>query len=175
VLILRDVLAMSAAEVAEVLEITVSSVNSLLHRARRTMRSGYSSSPTTTGSGSEVSLAVRRYIAAWEAGDVDALVRLLKTDALLEMPPLPSVSIGPAAIRAFLSPTILDGVAGRWRGIATRANGGPAVALYRRADAGYRFSGIQLLSAEDGRISSVTAYMEPDLAARFGLPGGLVA
>jgi RNA polymerase sigma-70 factor (ECF subfamily) len=170
VLILRDVLALRAAEVADHLEISVSSVNSLLHRARRSLRAGYEPSPAPGTGDPEVAELLRRYLAAWEVGDVDALLATLKDDATLEMPPIPAAIIGHHAIRAFLAGSILDGSPAQWRGITISANGEPAVALYQ-SDAGvYSFVGIQLLAMEDGHITRVTAYMDPRLAATFNLP-----
>ena len=171
VLLLRDVLALRASEVADLLEVSVSGVNSLLHRARRTMRHNYVRPATVVSPDLRTARLLQRYIAAWEAGDVDALLATLRADALLEMPPIPSVSAGHAAIRAFLSPGILDGTPDRWRGMPTTANGGPAVALYRWEEGRYRFIGMQLLAVADGeRIGRVTAYMDPQLAGRFRLP-----
>lgn len=149
VLLLRDVLAMPAREAAETLELSVSSVNSLLHRGRRTLRARYAP-PTRPTPDAKTTELLRRYIGAWEAGDVDALVRLLKADAFLEMPPIPVASIGRDAIRTFLAEDILDGMPGRWRGVTTGANGGPAVALYQRHGSHYRFTGLQLIWTDAG-------------------------
>lgn len=173
VLILRDVLALRAAEVAELLDISVSSANSLLHRARRTMQHRYVRPVASVEPDSQTAGLLRRYIGAWQAGDVGALLEILKADALLEMPPIPSVAHGHAAIRAFLAPEILDGTPDRWHGVTTEANGGPAVALYRREDDRYRFTGLQLLVVDGGAVGRVTAYMDPELAGRFGLPAEL--
>jgi len=175
VLILRDVLALRAAEVADLLDLSLSSVNSLLHRARQKMRARYAAPPSMVTPSSETASLLRRYISAWQAGDVNALLAILRTDALLEMPPIPSASLGHAAIRAFLDGTILDGTPDRWRGMTTEANGGPAVALYQRDGDQYTFTGLQLLAMEHGEVARVTAYMQPDLASRFGLPSALPA
>ena len=175
VLILRDVLALQASEVAAHLEITVSSANSLLHRARRAMRERYDRPVAFAPEDPELAQLLRRYIHAWESGDVDALLATLKQDATLEMPPLPVASIGHAAIRAFLAGTVLDGRAGQWRGRTTGANGGPAVALYAREGDAYRFSGLQLLREDGGSIAAVTAYMDNSLARRFKLPSTISA
>jgi RNA polymerase sigma-70 factor (ECF subfamily) len=175
VLILRDVLALRATEAADTLDASVSSVNSLLHRARRTMRGQYVARRPSAPD-AETAALLRRYVGAWEAGDVEALLRILKADALLEMPPIASASIGRAAIRAFLAGgAILDGTPGRWRGLTTEANGGPAVALYRRDDGGYAFTGLQLIDVKGGAIARVTAYMDASLASAFRLPARLPA
>jgi len=168
VLILRDVLALSAAEVAEHLETTVSSVNSLLHRSRRTMRSAYRRLPRPPDA--TTARLLRGYVRAWESGDVMALLALLKRDAILEMPPSPDFAAGPEAIRAFLSASILDGTPDRWRGVTTEANGGPAVGIYQRDGEVYRFTGLHLLAPAGDRIAAVTAYMDSALADRFHLP-----
>jgi RNA polymerase sigma-70 factor (ECF subfamily) len=170
VLILRDVLALSAAEAADQLETTAPSVNSLLHRARRTMERDYHPAAAPRPPDATTASLLRRYLLAWEAGDVNALLALLKRDAILEMPPIPLASIGHTAIRAFLSASILDGIPGRWRGVTTEANGGPAVGLYQRDGDGYRFTGLQLLMLDGDEIGTVTAYMDASLAAQFHLP-----
>jgi RNA polymerase sigma-70 factor (ECF subfamily) len=170
VLILRDVLALSASETADQLDATVPSVNSLLHRARAAMRSRYRASPTPRTPDATMARLLRRYVAAWEAGDVSALLSLLRRDAILEMPPLPTAAIGHAAIRDFLSESILNGTAGRWRAVTTEANGAPAVGLYQRDGDTYRFTGLQLLAIDGSRIASITAWMDGSLASRFNLP-----
>jgi RNA polymerase sigma-70 factor, ECF subfamily len=172
VLLLRDVLAMPASEAAATLELSVSSVNSLLHRSRRTLRARYAP-PARPAPDAKTAELLRRYVNAWEAGDVDALLRLLKADAVLEMPPIPVASIGHDAIRAFLAGDILDGTRGRWHGVTTEANGGPAVALYQRDGGRHRFTGLQLIATDNGFIAKVTAYMDPTLAAGFQLPSDL--
>lgn len=175
VLIERDVLALRAAEVAEHLGISVSGVNSLLHRARRTMRSGYGGAPASSTQDPRVDDLLRRYLVAWEAGDVDALLATLKADATLEMPPLPDAVWGHAAIRAFLAGRVLDGMPGRWRGTVIGANGGPAIALYQPDGDGHRLTGIQLLGMDREGITRVTAYMDAGLARVFDLPDELPA
>ena len=176
VLILRDVLALRALEVAEHLEMSVSSVNSLLHRARRRMREGYDPRAAAERQSPRVASLLRRYIDAWESGDVDALLATLKADATLEMPPIPSASVGRSAIRAFLvAGGILDGVPGRWHGMTTEANGGPAVALYGRDGDRFRFTGLQLIRVEADLVAGVTAWMDPALAPPFRLPATLDA
>jgi RNA polymerase sigma-70 factor (ECF subfamily) len=175
VLILRDVLVLSAAEVAEQLETTIPSVNSLLHRARRTMRQNYQPISTARPTDAATARLLRRYVLAWESGDVNALLALLKRGAILEMPPLPQAAIGLAAIRAFLADAILTGIRGRWRGVSTEANGGPAIGLYQRAGDVYRFTGLQLLTIEGARLVRITAYMDESLVGRFHLPTELEA
>jgi RNA polymerase sigma-70 factor (ECF subfamily) len=169
VLILRDVLGLSAAETAAQLDSTVSSVNSLLHRARRTMRQAYQSRPPRAPDAATAAL-LRRYIDAWESGDVKALLALLRHDAILEMPPIPNAAIGHAAIQVFLAGSILDGTKGRWRAVATEANGGPAVGVYQRDGDLYRFSGLQLITRHGAKIARITAWMDASLADRFHLP-----
>jgi RNA polymerase sigma-70 factor (ECF subfamily) len=168
------VLAVPAGEVADILELSVSSVNSLLHRGRRTLRDRYAPSARPAPDAKTAEL-LRRYVSAWEAGDVDALLRLLKADAVLEMPPIPVASVGHESIRAFLAADILDGMRGRWRGVTTEANGGPAVGLYQRDGGRHRFTGLQLIGADGYGIARVTAWMDPSLAQRFRLPAELPA
>ena len=169
VLILRDVLALSAAETATQLDTTVSSINSLLHRARQRLRSSYVPHPPSPPDATTAAL-LRHYVQAWEANDVDALLTLLTRDAILEMPPIPSAVIGPDAIRRFLAESILDGSPDRWRGVTTEANGGPAVGLYQRDGEAFRFTGLQLLTLDGDRIGVLTAWMDGSLAERFHLP-----
>ena len=170
VLILRDVLALSAAETAEQLETTVGSVNSLLHRARERVRASYRPQPPRPPDAATARL-LRRYVEAWEANDVNALLALLTRDAILEMPPIPAAVSGPEAIRHFLAESILDGSPGRWHGVTTEANGGPAVGLYLRQGDTFRFTGLQLLTMGGDGIRRITAWMDDSLADRFHLPG----
>jgi RNA polymerase sigma-70 factor (ECF subfamily) len=175
VLILRDVLALKASEVADLLDSSVAGVNSLLHRARRTMRARYARPSLARPRDAQTAGLLRRYIQAWEAGDIDTLLATLKADATLEMPPIPAASIGHAAIGAFLADGILDGVPRRWRGVTTEANGGPAIALYERDEDRYRFTGLHLLVVHEEKITTITAFMDAALAGRFHLPAELHA
>src|SRR6185436_7153618 len=110
VLILRDVLDFSAVETAEVFELTVPSVNSALHRARKTLSERYHGKmPETT----RISFADEKsrqlldlYIRAWQDADVKGLVSLLKQDAILAMPPSPSWYQGHTAIGRFVAATV---------------------------------------------------------------------
>ena len=90
--------------------------------------------------------------------------------AILEMPPIPTASVGHAAIRSFLAGSILDGLPGRWHGVSTEANAGPAVGLYELDENVYRFTGLQLLVTDGDKIARITAYMDAALAERFHLP-----
>jgi RNA polymerase sigma-70 factor (ECF subfamily) len=173
VLILRDVLALRASETAASLDISVSAVNSLLHRARRTMSARYTPASAPSQQNVQTARLLRRYIAAWEANDIDALMATLKSDAKLEMPPIPVASFGHAAIRSFLADGIIDGPADKWRGVTTEANGGPAVAIYQRDGDHYWFTGLHLLTVDGEQIATVTAFMDKSLATRFRLPDKL--
>jgi RNA polymerase sigma-70 factor (ECF subfamily) len=174
ILLMRDVVGLRASEVADLLEDSVSAVNSALYRARLKIEERFSKrgadSPMVDGAQRGL---LDRYVAAWEAADIDGLVQLLKEDASFPMPPLPTWVKGRAAIREFVSRHILDGDArGRWRLIPTQANGQPAFAWYRRrsSPAGFTAFAIQVVTIEGGWISDATTFGGPQLFSAFGLP-----
>jgi RNA polymerase sigma-70 factor (ECF subfamily) len=181
VLILRDVLAFSAAEVAAQLSTTTAAVNSALQRARGAARTGLpdssqASTLCTLGDARLASIAAR-YADALETGDVDTLLAMLTEDATWCMPPLTTWFQGHEALRFWL---IRDPLSHRWRHMATRANGQLAVGcyIYSPATGAYEPHTIDVLTlTADGKISAVTAFVllqeQVDPAAvfaRFGLP-----
>jgi RNA polymerase sigma-70 factor (ECF subfamily) len=171
VLILRDVLAWPAVEVADLLDTTVAAVNSALQRARATVRD---TTPQQTASGSlperdrEV---VQRFMAAWHRCDIPALAALLREDAILRMPPEQIEFRGRAAITQFFATVPANGHLDRIRLRATRANGGPAVAAYlpdhTGAPAPY---GLMALTIADGAVATITGFPDPALFPIFDLP-----
>src|SRR4051794_33783606 len=107
---------------------------------------------------------------AFEYADMDGLVALLREDATLRMPPQPSLSGGLQIARFFLH-TVAQGDLTRIRHRPTRANGRPAVTIEARADDGTWIPhGIAVLEIEAGQIAGIDAFLDPELAARFGSP-----
>ena len=170
VLIFRDVLGWTSPEVAELLESTVASVNSALQRARATIDQRLSAPGPSGAADSDERELLGRYVDAFEHDDVDALVSLLREDAMLRMPPQAPV-IGAVEIARFLRETGSGGDLRRMRLTPTRANGRPAVVLQRRTDAGgLQAHGITLFEVEGGLIAAVDAFIDPKLPPRFGVP-----
>jgi RNA polymerase sigma-70 factor (ECF subfamily) len=176
VLILRDVLGWNASQVAEALEMTVVAVNSALQRARARLKqsSAYDSRYAAARDDEGTASLLSRYVAAWEAADSNALVALLREDAVLTMPPLPAWYRGRADIQSFLDTHLFTGHARRpLRLTATRANGAPAFAVYQADEMGvYRPAGLQVLTIQHGQISEINDFLcfDDRLFSRFGLP-----
>jgi RNA polymerase sigma-70 factor (ECF subfamily) len=195
VLILKDVLAWRAREVAALLDLTVPAVNSALHRARVTLAAHYhgkrQDAVRLTPGDPRTSMLLQRYVQAWERADVEGIVALLKEDAAYPMPPSPSWYRGRAAIGAFIRNAILSGADGAddasvsadlWLlRPAPFANGCPAVAWYRRfrdARAGgserYQAFALQVLSWDGELLAEVMTFVRPELFPFFGLPPQLL-
>ena len=167
VLIFRDVLGWNAAEVGEVLQSTVASVNSALQRARATVDRHLPEEGRHTADPSEREL-LERYVTAFEHDDIDGLVSLLREDAMLRMPPQPSL-IGAAEIARFFHERVAHGDLTRIRLTPTRANGRPATAIHLRSEGGRLIPhGISLLHVESGQIVGIDACNDATLLARFG-------
>jgi RNA polymerase sigma-70 factor, ECF subfamily len=171
-LLARDVLGWSAEECADMLGSSVASSNSALQRARQTIDERASRwRPRLTEERSTRAL-LGQYMQAWERADVGALVSLLHEEATLSMPPLPIWLYKPEAIGASIGAMVLTPEArGAFRFVETEANGVPALAAYAKDETG-RFvpSALHLLSIRDGRIDAITAFLDPALFVRFGLP-----
>jgi RNA polymerase sigma-70 factor (TIGR02960 family) len=175
VLVLRDVLAFRAAEVAEMLGVTEVSVNRALHRARaaleRAVPAGQREVAPLPGSREEREL-VGRFTAAFEAGDVAGVVALLSGDALLTMPPEPLEYQGADAIGHFLSTVPAGGALERFRLVPTRANGQPAFGCYLRdqhAPIAHAY-GLMVLALRGDRIAAITGFPDTSVFRSFGLP-----
>jgi RNA polymerase sigma-70 factor, ECF subfamily len=173
VLVLRDVLGFRAGEVAEMLETTEASVNSLLRRAReafehRLPASGRERAPLPN-SKLERDI-VGRFADAIQTGDIEAVVALLTDDAWLTMPPEPYEYQGPRTIGAFLHDrTVLRGAP---RLVPTRANTQPAFGCYfpsPQTDIA-RPSALLVLTLEGDRISAITWFGGSSVFPHFGLP-----
>ena len=154
VLVLRDVLGFRAAEVAEMLETTEASTNSLLRRARaafdeRLPATGRERAPLPDSQLERE--VVGRFADAVEAGDVDGMVALLTDDAWLTMPPTPLEYQGRSAIGAFLRYRELERGA-PLRLVPTRANTQPAFEAYLDQER----RGLFVLTLEGDRISAIT-------------------
>ena len=171
VLILRDVLGWSAKEVADALEDSVAAVTSALQRARRSVETKrrHDAAP----SGDERAL-VRRFMAAWEAVDLDALVALLADDAVMTMPPERMRVAGAAAIGEFFATVPQQGRLDEIRLLPTAANRQPALAAYAPADDGaYRPYGLMVLDVEGGLVSGIVGFPDPWLFEQCGVPSEL--
>ena len=185
VLILRDVLDFSAIETGEVLELTVSSVNSALHRARTTLSQRYPHGEmevaTMSPTDERTQWLLDHFVQAWERADVDSLVALLKAEAAFAMPPSPSWYQGHQAIKIFSATTIFadDGMfpgkaANRWRLLPTRANGSPAFAIYQRDEKNeYQAFGLIALIVDGDQLSQIISFIDPSLPSLFGFPSTL--
>jgi RNA polymerase sigma-70 factor (ECF subfamily) len=175
VLLLTDVLGWSAAEVAESLESSVAAVNSALQRARATLGTRDLGDAREALSDAQSAL-LRRYVAAFERYDVDALTALLLEDATLSMPPYTLWLRGHDAIRTWL---LGRGSACRGsRLIPTAACGSPAFGQYRPSDArgGHQPWALIVLELSDERIAGMTSFLDTEtLFPRFGLSRQLAA
>ena len=165
VLVLRDVLGFSAAEVARMLDSGEVAVKGALQRARAAVdRTGAARPPSAR----EREL-VGRFADAIERGDVDAAVALLTADALLTMPPLPLTYQGHEAIAAFLRER--EAVRGApLRLVPTRANTQPAFAAYLPEGATAHPRGLFVLTLEGNAVAAITWFADTGLFGRFGLP-----
>jgi RNA polymerase sigma-70 factor (ECF subfamily) len=186
VLVLRDVLGFSAAEVSDQLGLSVAAANSALQRARATAKTwlpphSQQAALRALGSAGTARLA-RRYADALEAGDADAVLSLLTADATWSMPPWPAWIGGHDALRDWL---ISDPLTCRWQHATAEANGQLAVGCYLPdADDADRFVpaviDVLTLTPAGDKIAAVTAFVlldEQDPAAifaSFGLPTQLV-
>jgi len=177
VLILRDVLGFRASEAAEILDLTVSAVNSLLHRARVNLSKDYDPNEALTLPYEDESIhkLLDQYRHAWETADVTALVALIKEDATFAMPPLSAWYQSREAILQFLDFVIFRHAApGEIRLRPVRANGQPAFATYERnPDSGtFAASGIQLITIDIHmlQIANIISFRDAELVSRFDLP-----
>jgi len=172
VLLLREVLCMSAAEVAELLDTTVASVNSALQRARATLASADLQDRAPGPLQTDEQDLLERYTRAFEAYDITALVALMREDASISMPPMTLWLQGRQDLRDWYL-GMGCGCQGS-RLVATTANGRPAFGQYRRDPAGgHRPWSLQVLDVVDGRIAHVHHFLDESLFARFGLPARL--
>jgi RNA polymerase sigma-70 factor (ECF subfamily) len=170
VLILREVLRWQASEVAELLETSVPSVNSLLQRARATLEEADVSAAGDLDEPEKELL--ERYVQAFERYDMDALTSLIHEDATQSMPPYDLWLSGRDSIFTWwLGP----GIGCRdSRVIPTRAaNGSPAFGQYKPSEsgAGYDPWALQVLEVADGRIVELTFFLDTErIFPLFGLP-----
>jgi len=163
VLLLRDVVGLSAEETARSLACSVSAANSMLHRARVTLeervgaRSGWSTEP-----GAAVDRALlERYMRAWESGDLDTIVALLHEDVTLSMPPIPRWLAGSADVGLFFRTHVHGSLRLRpFRTAFVEANGALGVAFYRaREDGRAHFFAIQVFELSGARIRAIDHFM----------------
>ncbi len=192
-LLLTDVLGYPAREAAGMLDTTTPALNSALQRARalvaeRVPAQSQQASLSKLGDAA-VNAAVERFRDAMERADLGAVIDQLREDAVWSMPPQPAWFGGRAAIADFLRQNPFRWF--RWRYLATRANGQPALAAYSWDEAAglYRPHGIDVLTLDGDRVAAVTTFLdvtrrgvtgpgfrsfaETRLFDRFGLPASL--
>lgn len=179
ILILRDALGWSAKETANLLDASVSSVNSSLHRARTAMRRRLPKRRLEWSTAATPTIAEQKllelYMDATDRADVAGLTALLREEVRLTMPPYPTWFQGREEIAtAFALSTDQSSPAylGQLRTVATAANRQLAVAAYvrRSGDSEYRALGVDVLRLEGDLVVEITRFVNADLFAAFGLP-----
>jgi RNA polymerase sigma-70 factor (ECF subfamily) len=172
VLILREVLRWQSAEVAELLDTSVASVNSALQRARATMSAREPEEPVAEVVSGDQRELLARYVDAFERYDITSLVSLLHEDAVMTMPPFDFWLRGPAEMGKFFV-----GPGGQCRGsrlLATEANGCAAFGQYKADPGGGHWPwGLQVIEVAGDRIVGHHNFVDPALFAAFGLPDHL--
>jgi RNA polymerase sigma-70 factor (ECF subfamily) len=177
VLILREVLQWRAAEVAELLDTSVASVNSALQRARATLADHDMETPPSLDAMDEAQTELlARYADAFTRYDMGALVALLHEDVVMSMPPYPLWLVGTDDFVKWLL-----GKGAQCEGsrlVPTVANGQPGFGQYRRDEenGGYVPWALQVLDIVDGKITGLCSFLDtPTIFPMFGLPARLDA
>jgi RNA polymerase sigma-70 factor (ECF subfamily) len=176
VLILRDVLRWTAAEVAEALDTTSAAVNSALQRAHAQLADRALTEDTVQ---EELTPAqehmLDQYVEAFWRKDVDQIVKMLTAEAIWEMPPFLGWYRGAENIGRLID-TQCPGGTRDMPMVRTTANGQPAFGLYMRgADGEFEPFHLQVLDLDGDRVRHVAAFFDTDLFRRFGLPDRLPA
>ncbi|WP_246002574.1 RNA polymerase subunit sigma-70 [Allorhizocola rhizosphaerae] len=168
-LLLRDVLAFTPAETAELLDTSIAAANSLLQRSRATLTAATGRSRRPLDATDRQ--IVRRFVEAWHRRDIAGLAALLREDAILRMPPEPGEFTGRDVIVEFFATVPAEGRLDLIRLVETGANGQPALAAYLPDDVdlcqGY---GIMVLDIADGLITTITGFPNAALFPAFALP-----
>jgi RNA polymerase sigma-70 factor, ECF subfamily len=171
VLILRDVLGWSAKETAEALGDSVGAVTSALQRARSGVEHAR---PHGSAPAERERALVKRFMAAWDAVDIEALVLLLTEDAVMTMPPERMQVAGARAIGDFFGSVPLDGRLDEIRLLPTAANRQPALAAYALSgDGRHTPYGLMVLDVDGDRVAGIVGFPDPGLFERCGLPSAL--
>jgi RNA polymerase sigma-70 factor (ECF subfamily) len=172
VLLLRDVLAFPAAEVADLVGTTPGAVKSILQRARaRLQEQSPVAEQLVEPSDPSARALLDQYIAAFQTSDAAALKRLLHRDATVELVPSPGWFAGDDALACAVAGL---GAPGDWRMLPTIANGQPAAASYHRGEDGrYHGYGIVVLTTTAEAITRITLFADPGLLGVFGVPDTL--
>jgi RNA polymerase sigma-70 factor (ECF subfamily) len=175
VLLLRDVLQWKAAEVADAIGTSTAAVNSLLQRARSQLEAaGPSADDRLAAPDSEDAQdRLARYIAAFEAYDIDRLVELFTAEAIWEMPPFAGWYQGPQPIITLIHQQCPADEPGDMRLLPLTANGQPAAAMYMRDGACHVPFQLHVLDVRADGVSRVVAFLDTALFAKFGLPARL--
>src|SRR5690606_19751155 len=174
VLILREVLAWKASEVAELLDTSVASVNSALQRARATLaerRRPGDDAAVSDPLDEEQQKLLDRYMAAFEGYDMSALTALLHEDAIMTMPPFDLWLTGAGDITGFM--TTMGAPCAHSRLVPLQVNGLPGFAQYKPDPeaGGYTPWAVQVLEISDGRITGFHCFLDTQrFFPLFGLP-----
>jgi RNA polymerase sigma-70 factor (ECF subfamily) len=171
VLVLREVLEFSAAEVATQLGTTAAAVNSALQRARAALVDVGEVGEIAEPDDPQVRAVIDRYVRAFEAADVPALVRLLTDDAILEMPPVPLWYRGSRDYGLFMR-RVFEMRGTGWAVRQLTANGQPALAAYApEPGGGHRLHTLQVLTVTGGRVAHNVVFADPAVFEAFDLAG----
>jgi len=176
ILILRDALALPAAEVAGVLDTSTAAVNSGLQRARaRLAAAGVDEEQFGPPEDARGRAVLERYVAAFRNADIEGLKRLLAADVILEMPPFLNWYAGPDNYTGFIA-RVFDQRGNDWQMLPAGANGQPALAFYVRSPGGeYLAHTLQIFSLADDRVRRNVVYGDPAVFGMFGLPASVMS
>ncbi len=165
VLLLRDVVGLTAEETAEALEMSVPAAKSALHRARVAVEE------RTRAPDEEIDPdLLARYVHAWEAADPDALVALLHEEVMLAMPPSPTWFSGRAAVEGFARGYIVPRARLQpVRLVRKDANGQTAFAVYREERGSFGLEAIQVVAVRAGVVIGIDHFLMPEVFDVFGL------
>jgi RNA polymerase sigma-70 factor (ECF subfamily) len=171
VLILRDVLKWKAAEVAELLDLSTAAVNSVLQRARTQLQE-VAPNVDSVAEPTEVKKKelLERYVAAFEAKDVPAIVALFTEDAVYDMPPFAVWYRGPENIAKHLA-KVCPVRPGEMKLVPVNANGQPGFGTYwLQPDGSYERFNLAVLTLSDKGITHSTSFFDHRVFDMFGLP-----
>jgi RNA polymerase sigma-70 factor, ECF subfamily len=162
VLLLRDVVGLTAEETAAALESTTSAANSALHRAREALekRIGPRAEWSPDAQPPVDRALLERYLRVWEGRDLDAIVALLHEEVTLSMPPRPMWVAGRENVVRFFHHRVGEAVAeGRYRTMLLEANGRPAIGFFRPRDDARVFFALQVLEMQASRVRRIDHFM----------------